>query len=603
MGYMSFDPKAPRWIASDDLNDLKPTVSVIYDPDIQMYRPATPSDMGGTLTIGSLTGVEFNSNVEISGVNIVSGALSNYVINFPSEYKIKNGATVAVTGSPIVYATGDFKITNYATETTLANVTGKISGFNYQQGGLAVYMVNSSAANSYVSGDVRVTGINGVNTTNNSLNSYITNVISVVQSGGHLTSLTGTNTITGTVNIGNQLTNFATESTLFGISGVERGILNQLISGVTKVSISGQPIHTTGTVNATVTNPVYLVGITGQPLFTTGNYLITGYTLDATSRIIAGVLGSGLRITGTTLAVAVTGGNIIVSNPLTVTVSGQTPVIISGQIGTALAVTGDFKITGYGLESTNKDILNQLKSGINITGQPLSVNVLSTPNTLAQISGVGITQSGINVYVLNPDSTISGEFILDPGGQVAITGAVVVSGQNYTSGALRVWVDNQIAVASGSIFVPSGDIHINNPIVAVTGNIVIASGFLNIDEVGISGGYVGITGNVDPSAWLYSRTGFVQNLVAKNSAGTLGGAFVYNNANYNQWIQVFDGNSLNGTPVLIGEALAKNNFSFDIPVRGISMLNGITIANSTGTNGAIVNVSGTTDCFFTVLYK
>jgi hypothetical protein len=68
-------------------------------------------------------------------------------------------------------------------------------------------------------------------------------------------------------------------------------------------------------------------------------------------------------------------------------------------------------------------------------------------------------------------------------------------------------------------------------------------------------------------------------------------------------IQVFDGTNLNGTPVLIGEALAKNNFSFDIPVRGISMNNGITIANSTGSNGAIVNVSGTTDCFFTVLYK
>lgn len=166
------------------------------------------------------------------------------------------------------------------------------------------------------------------------------------------------------------------------------------------------------------------------------------------------------------------------------------------KLGNSVSVIYDSSISGYrplepsdfsnvSISDLSVDVEQVGISGgyVELTGQPILVSVSGVPQ---------VTLDGQSVPI-----HVTGEFNNTGIQQVDVQNQsfnVVVTGQ---SGLLQVEVTNPIEVTGGNINVPSGNVIIQNPVLPITGNVYLESGaVVDVDSVGITGGYLGITGNV-----------------------------------------------------------------------------------------------------------
>lgn len=100
-----------------------------------------------------------------------------------------------------------------------------------------------------------------------------------------------------------------------------------------------------------------------------------------------------------------------------------------------------------------------------------------------------------------------------------------------------------------------------------------------------------------------TTTNYSSSLIVKTSSGTLHNITGYSSSLSEQFIQIFDTNTLpadGATPKIIFIISAKSNFSFDLGTNGRYFYNGIVICNSSTSDTKTI---GSNDCWFDVQYK
>jgi hypothetical protein len=191
--------------------------------------------------------------------------------------------------------------------------------------------------------------------------------------------------------------------------------------------------------------------------------------------VAIGSLGN-VDISGNTLPVTVTGGNIVVSGNVNANVSGNVTATLSGNLA---GITGNVTVVDGGGSLT-------VDGNVGITG---NVNIGTMPNVNASVSGnVGIT-GNVNIGTMpNVNASVSGNVGVISLGNVDLTGNTLpVSGNVGISGNVDIGtMPNVNANITGGNVTVSGNVGITS-----LGNISLAGNTLPIS------GNVGITGNAN----------------------------------------------------------------------------------------------------------
>jgi hypothetical protein len=251
-----------------------------------------------------------------------------------------------------------------------------------------------------------------------------------------IATLSGSNTITGSVGITNwPITQNVTGSVL---------ILNQVsitTTGSLPVAIISQP-NITGSVN-----------ITNQLLNVTGSVGINGITFPSSQTVT---------------------GSVAILNQVSITTSGTLPTTIVG----VSTITGSVSVTGS-VGITNFPVVQRITGSVGVDGItfPESIVVTSTGSlavavqSLPNITGsVNVTNSLLNVAG-NVIVTSTGSLPVVIQGTPTITGSVAVVTPISIAGVVSVTTTGSLSVAVQSLPNITGSVNITNQVLNVTGSV------------------------------------------------------------------------------------------------------------------------------------
>lgn len=308
-----------------------------------------------------------------------------------------------------------------------------------------------------------------INATNN-----VTSVGVTGQNGASAQVLTGVGvTASLAVAITSGTINATNNVTQVGISGAN-GAAGVILTGVGTPNSQAVAI-TSG--NVGVTNPLSISGVVpGVTIPVSGNVTVTNPN-QTTKFGITGVDGAvGVILTGvgtpSSLAVAITSGNVGVTNPLSI--SGVVPGVtipVSGNVNvTATNPTTKHSITG----ANGADVA--VLTGVGFSSS-LAVSITSGASNITQVGLTG--NNGASATILTGAGFISSQAVAITSGVVGVTGTVTVTNPNpNTKMGISGSEGNSVTVSGGALSVS---------LIASTGDGLSTFSFVNTSGTNASG--------------------------------------------------------------------------------------------------------------------
>jgi hypothetical protein len=458
-----------------------------------------------TGTVGISAPINIGNQIAITTTGslpvIIQGNITGSV-GITNPVVISNQIAITSTGSIPVSFSGVQNITGSVgiAGITTSQITGTI---NLDRGNVSsiplfvsgsVGITNPIAVSNQIA--ITTTGSIPVNIQNQSITITgsvgIANQISITSTGS--LPITGTVSLNSPVSISNQIAITTTGSIPVSLSGVQSITGTVGISGLINSQI-------TGTVNLDRGNTF------NSPLFTTGSVGITNPVVVSNQIVITStgslpviIQGQPLSITG---SVGIT-NPIAISNQITITTTGSLPVSLSG-VQTITGSVGinntiNSQITG----TVNLDRGNTLSSPLFVSGTittifpivqtitttgslPITGSVsISTPINIA--NQIAITTTGSIPVIFSGNQNITGTVNLDRGNTsnspLFVSGSVTISSAGV-----------QVITSTGSLPI-TGTVSLNSPVVVSNQITITTTGSIPVSFAGVQTitGSVGISG-------------------------------------------------------------------------------------------------------------